>query len=62
MNRLDLEALDFHRKVCEGYQLIINRWKDRFIIIDAGRTIEEVFEETKASLLTFLEKTETVTT
>jgi dTMP kinase len=56
VNRLDLEALDFHKKVCEGYQFIINRWKERFIIVDAGRTIEEVFEETKASLLDFLEK------
>ncbi|MFJ7932011.1 dTMP kinase [Peribacillus sp. NPDC096622] len=56
VNRLDLEALDFHKKVCEGYQFIINRWKDRFIIVDAGRTIDEVFEETKASLLDFLAK------
>ncbi|MFJ7367655.1 dTMP kinase [Peribacillus frigoritolerans] len=56
VNRLDLEALDFHKKVCEGYQFIINRWKERFIIVDAGRTIDEVFEETKASLLDFLAK------
>ncbi|MFA1715315.1 dTMP kinase [Peribacillus frigoritolerans] len=56
VNRLDLEALDFHKKVCEGYQLIINRWKERFIIVDAARTIDEVFEETKASLLDFLAK------
>ncbi|MES1042019.1 dTMP kinase [Peribacillus simplex] len=56
VNRLDLEALDFHKKVCEGYQFIINRWKDRFIIVDAGRTIDEVLEETKASLLDFLAK------
>lgn len=56
VNRLDLEALDFHKKVCEGYQFIINRWKDRFIIVDAGRTIDEVLEDTKASLLDFLAK------
>lgn len=56
VNRLDLEALDFHKKVCEGYQFIINRWKERFIIVDAARTIDEVFEETKASLLDFLVK------
>ena len=56
VNRLDLEALDFHKKVCEGYQFIINRWKERFIIVDAGRTIDEVFEETKAGLLDFLAK------
>lgn len=56
VNRLDLEALDFHKKVCEGYQFIINRWKERFIIVDAGRSIDEVFEETKAGLLDFLGK------
>lgn len=56
VNRLDLEALDFHKKVCEGYQFIINRWKERFIIVDAGRSIDEVFEETKAGLLGFLAK------
>ncbi|KWW12477.1 MULTISPECIES: dTMP kinase [Peribacillus] len=56
VNRLDLEALDFHKKVCEGYQLIMNRWQDRFIIVDAGRTIEEVFEETKAGLLNLLKE------
>jgi dTMP kinase len=56
VNRLDLEALDFHKKVCEGYQFIINRWKERFIIVDAGRSIDEVLEETKAGLLDFLAK------
>ena len=56
VNRLDLEALDFHKKVCEGYQFIINRLKEPFIIVDAGRSIDEVFEETKAGLLDFLAK------
>lgn len=56
VNRLDLEALDFHEKVYEGYQLIINRWKERFTIIDANRTVEEVFEETKDELMKALQK------
>lgn len=56
INRLDLEALEFHEKVYEGYQVTINRWKDRFIIIDADRTIEEVFQETKNQLLMALKK------
>lgn len=56
VNRLDLEALDFHEKVYEGYQLIINRWKERFTIIDANRTVEEVFQETKAELMIALQK------
>lgn len=56
VNRLDLEALDFHEKVYEGYQLIINRWKERFTIIDANRTVEEVFQETKDELMKALQK------
>ena len=56
INRLDLEALEFHEKVYEGYQVTINRWKGRFIIIDADRTIEEVFQETKNQLLMALKK------
>ncbi|MGE7604776.1 dTMP kinase [Peribacillus sp. NPDC097675] len=56
VNRLDLEALEFHEKVYEGYQAIINRWKGRFIIIDADRTIEEVFHETKNQLMVALKK------
>ncbi|AOH52776.1 dTMP kinase [Peribacillus muralis] len=56
VNRLDLEALDFHEKVCEGYQIIIDRWRERFIIVDAGRSIEEVLEETKAGLIGILKE------
>ncbi|MGE6379409.1 dTMP kinase [Peribacillus muralis] len=56
VNRLDLEALDFHKKVCEGYQIIMDRWRERFIVVDAGRTIEEVLEETKASLIGILKE------
>ncbi|MFJ7756164.1 dTMP kinase [Peribacillus muralis] len=56
VNRLDLEALDFHKKVCEGYQIIIDRWRERFIIVDAGRSIDEVLEETKAGLIGILKE------
>lgn len=56
VNRLDLEALEFHEKVYEGYQVTINRWKDRFIIVDADKTIEEVFQETKEQLMIALKK------
>ncbi|MFJ7640557.1 dTMP kinase [Peribacillus sp. NPDC097206] len=56
VNRLDLEALEFHEKVYEGYQLTISRWKDRYVIIDADQSIEEVFQEAKNQLMIALKK------
>jgi len=46
VNRLDLEALDFHQKVREGYYQIMGRFPDRFIKIDAAGTLDEVFQKT----------------
>ncbi|WP_027633518.1 dTMP kinase [Clostridium hydrogeniformans] len=45
VNRLDLEGLDFHRKVREGYKEVLHRYEDRIVEIDASKTLEEVFEE-----------------
>ena len=56
VNRLDLEALDFHQRVYEGYQIIMKRWKDRFITVDASGTVEEVFREAKKKLLDLTDK------
>ena len=46
LNRLDLEGLEFHNKVYNGYKQIINSDPNRFIIIDASQSIEKVFEDT----------------
>ncbi|MBV7509217.1 dTMP kinase [Bacillus sp. sid0103] len=46
INRLDLEDLEFHQKVRAGYQLLIKRFPDRFRIIDASATVENVYKET----------------
>lgn len=58
VNRLDLESLQFHEKVREGYQLIMEKWKDRFVLIDANQPLEAVFEQTKTCMATVLEKIE----
>jgi len=44
VNRLDLENLEFHQKVREGYLLLLERFPDRIVKIDASGTIEEVFQ------------------
>jgi dTMP kinase len=45
VNRLDLESLDFHQKVSEGYQLLIQRFPERIIVIDATQSLEKVVQD-----------------
>ena len=42
MNRLDLEAVEFHQRVRNGYLALIAEEPGRWITIDADRTIEDV--------------------
>ncbi|WP_237389765.1 dTMP kinase [Bacillus sp. USDA818B3_A] len=46
VNRLDLENLDFHHKVREGYHQLMQRFPNRIISIDASGTVDEVFNST----------------
>ena len=45
VNRLDLEALDFHQKVYEGYLEICDKNSERIVKIDASQNIEGVFNQ-----------------
>ena len=40
VNRLDLEKLDFHHRVRNGYLSLAKRFPDRFVIIDASKDLE----------------------
>lgn len=44
VNRLDLETLDFHRKVYAGYQMVLERYPERITRVDASLNLDEVFE------------------
>ena len=44
-DRLDQESIDFHYKVVNGYQEVVERFKDRMIMIDASQCAEQVAEE-----------------
>ncbi|WP_042354610.1 dTMP kinase [Bacillus rubiinfantis] len=46
INRLDLENLQFHEKVREGYHILLDRFPYRMIKIDASASIEEVLQQT----------------
>ncbi|MCR8850984.1 dTMP kinase [Rossellomorea sp. SC111] len=43
VNRLDLESVEFHTRVREGYQKLIKQYPDRIQVIDASRSKEAVF-------------------
>lgn len=45
INRLDLESLAFHNRVREGYRLLLDRFPDRIVEIDAEQTQERVMTQ-----------------
>ncbi|WP_174734795.1 dTMP kinase [Mesobacillus harenae] len=51
VNRLDLENLEFHQRVREGYLLLIDRFPERIYKIDASRPVETVYNEAEAVIL-----------
>ncbi|MEC2058080.1 dTMP kinase [Peribacillus psychrosaccharolyticus] len=51
VNRLDLEELQFHEKVRDGYKKAIEREKSRFFVVDASLPIEQVSEAVKEKIL-----------
>lgn len=50
VNRLDEEGLAFHQKVYEGYQQLCEKFSDRIVRIDAGKSMAEVEEEMYAHI------------
>ena len=53
-NRLDLEALDFHKKVYEAYQALAKENSERIKCIQADRSFAEVKTEAYEVLLPYL--------
>ena len=45
INRLDLEQLDFHQRVQEGYYTVIDKFPERLHKIEASQGVEDVFEQ-----------------
>ena len=51
VNRLDLEKLEFHKTVRNTFLELAKRYPERFIIIDASRSREEVADATLKAIL-----------
>jgi len=56
VNRLDLEKLDFHRQVREGYQRVISMYPERIQVIDASGSKQEIADVIKLQLLKAIEE------
>ena len=54
VNRLDLEKLDFHNKVRDTFLDLAKKYPDRFVIIDASQSREEVAKATMEAILSRL--------
>ncbi|MCG1023974.1 dTMP kinase [Sutcliffiella horikoshii] len=53
INRLDQEKLDFHYKVKEGYDLVKEKYHDRYAVVDASKDFEAVCEQVREILVPF---------
>lgn len=51
VNRLDLEKLDFHHKVRNTFLELAKRYPERYVIIDASKSREEVAKATLEAIL-----------
>ena len=51
VNRLDMEGLDLHRKVRQGYLSLLEKEANRIVKIDASLPLDQVIENTQQLLL-----------
>ena len=51
VNRLDLEKIEFHNKVRRTFLDLSKRYPDRYVVIDASKSIEEVQKATMDAIL-----------
>lgn len=56
VNRLDMEELQFHEKVREGYQIIMERFRERFYIVDAAQPLDIVVDKTMRKVIEFIKE------
>jgi len=45
VNRLDLEKIDFHDNVRKTFLDLANRFKDRYVVLDASKPFDEVVQD-----------------
>ena len=56
VNRLDLEKIEFHKSVRNTFLELAKQYKNRYVIIDASKPLDEVVENTWKEILKKLGK------
>ncbi|MBO4218555.1 MAG: dTMP kinase [Erysipelotrichaceae bacterium] len=56
INRLDVEKLNFHRKVQEGYEKLVELYPERIRVIDASRSRQAVADDCYRLIAGFLKE------
>ena len=54
-DRLDLESINFHKRVYEGYHKLLERYPDRIVRIDGNNPLEKVIEDCVNVIFKYLE-------
>ena len=57
-DRMEMEADSFHARVEDGYHELIKRDPDRFVVVDAGKTREEIAAEIREKVICRLMESE----
>lgn len=57
LDRLEQESIDFHKKVYEGYLELSKIYKNRYVVIDASRSIESIAEDIQKGFENYLNMT-----
>lgn len=56
LDRLDQEDIQFHKDVFDGYQKVLEKYPERFIIVDASRPLEQVIEDAYQIVKSLIQK------
>lgn len=59
LDRLELQKLEFHQKVTEGYKMLAEREVGRILLIDATKPIEEISNMIQMKVETLIENKKT---
>jgi dTMP kinase len=51
VNRLDMENLEFHNKVRDGYYILMEQFPERIVSIDASRSLEFVYRDAEQKVI-----------
>ena len=49
-DRIETGGRDFHMRIYDGYRELAARWPERFEVVDASGTIDEIFSDLTARL------------